>query len=85
MALQVPEWLTRHGGSLKAGSDDRTCFVMLGGQPLYAVVPVPVTGKFGCTIIQANNGQRIDCAAAAASSEEARQLGLEQLRQTLGW
>jgi hypothetical protein len=85
MALEVPEWLARHGGSLKDGFDDRTCFVMLSGQPLYAIVPRPVEGKFGCTIIQVNNGKRIESNATAASGEEALRQGLEELRQALGW
>ena len=85
MALQAPEWLTRHSGDLKEGFDDRTCFVMLNGQPLYTIVPHPVEGKFGCVIIQANNGKHIESNATASSSEEALRLGLEELRQVLGW
>jgi hypothetical protein len=85
MALDAPEWLTRHGGALKPGSDDCTCYVMLDSQPLYAVVPLPVAGKFGCTVIQTNNGKRIEATSTAPSAEEALRLGLEALRQTLGW
>ena len=85
MTLDAPEWLTRHGGSLKPASDGSTCYVMLNGQPLYAVVPVPVAGKFGCTIIQTNNGKRIENNTTAGSAEEALRLGLEELRNSLGW
>jgi hypothetical protein len=85
MALEAPEWLTQHGGSLKAGSDEHTCYVMLNGQPLYAVVPRPVAGKFGCTVIQTNNGQRIETNTLATSELEAQRLGLDELRQALGW
>jgi hypothetical protein len=58
---------------------------MLNGQPLYAVIPTPVKGRFGCAIVQANNGQRIDISGSADSAEDALGLGLEHLRQTLGW
>ena len=85
MVLEAPPWLTRHGGTLKEGSDALTCYVMLNGQPLYAVVPRPVAGKFGCTVIQTNNGQRIETSTLAASEQEAQRLGLEELRQALGW
>jgi hypothetical protein len=85
MPLEAPEWLTRHGGTLKDGTDGRTCYVMLGGQPLYAVVPRPVEGKFGCTVIQTNNGMHVDTTKLATSEQEAMRLGLEELRQTLGW
>jgi hypothetical protein len=85
MAVAAPEWLTRRGGSLKAGNDGESCLVMVGGEPLYAVVPVPVAGKFGCTIVQANNGKRIESGGTAASAEEAQRLGLEELRKAMGW
>jgi len=85
MALAAPEWLSRHGGSLKPGMDGRTCYLMLNDQPLYAVIPVPVTGKFGCTVIQTNNGKRIESTSTAASAEEALSLGLEEARKALGW
>jgi hypothetical protein len=85
MALTAPEWLTRRGGSLKAGTDGSTCYVLLNGQPLYAVVPMPVTGKVGWTIVQTNNDKRIEGNATATSAEEALRRGLEHLRNVLGW
>jgi len=85
MVLEVPEWLSRHGGSLKPATDGRTCYLMLNDQPLYAVVPVPVSGKFGCTVIQTNNGKRIECGSTATSADEALRLGLEEARKALGW
>jgi hypothetical protein len=85
MALTAPEWLTKRGGSLRRGSDDRTWFVMLGGQPQYKLVPVPVRGKVGVAISQTINGKRIDSASTAANEEEAVRAGLEDLRKALGW
>jgi hypothetical protein len=85
MALAAPEWLTQRGGGLKMGSDGHTCYVMLNDQPWYAVLPVPVAGKYGCTLIQTNNGQRIECGGTAASADEALRLGLEDLRKAMGW
>jgi hypothetical protein len=85
MALTAPEWLTRRGGSLKPGSDSRTVYVMLNHEPLYSIIPVPVAGKFGCTIIQTNNGKRIDSSSTAATADEALRLGLEDLRKAVGW
>jgi len=58
---------------------------MLNNQPLYAVVPVPVAGKFGCAIIQANSGKRLETSTTAASPGEAFRLGLEEVRKALGW
>jgi hypothetical protein len=85
MALTAPEWLTQRGGGLKPGSDARAYFVMLNSQPLYTVLAVPVAGKFGCTIIQANNGKRLDSSGTAATVDEALRLGLEDLRKAMGW
>jgi hypothetical protein len=58
---------------------------MLDDQPLYALVTVPVAGKFGCAIIQTNNGKRLETSSTAASAEEALRLGLEEVRKALGW
>jgi len=85
MQLTAPEWLTRHGGQLQWGSDGRTCFVLFGQNPQYALEPIPVAGRFGCVIRQTINGRRIDCSAQAATAEAALQAGLEDLRQALGW
>jgi len=85
MAVPIPEWLARRGGSLKMGSDGSSCLVMLNDQPLYAVVPVPVAGKLGCVIVQTNNGKRMECGGTAASPEKALRLGLEELRKAMGW
>jgi hypothetical protein len=81
----APEWLAQRGGSLKPSTDGQSSYLMLNGQPLYAVIPTPVKGRFGCAIVQANNGQRIDIGDTAASADDALRLGLEHVRQVLGW
>jgi hypothetical protein len=85
MALAAPDWLSRHGGSLKPGSDGRSVYLMVNDQPLYAVVTVPVAGRFGCSIIEANNGKRLETSSTATSAEDALRLGLEEVRKALGW
>jgi hypothetical protein len=85
MNLTAPEWLTRHGGSIKLGSDGHTWFVLLGAKPQYALVPRPVGDKFGCYIKQTNNGKAIDTNTAGPNVEEALKGGLEDLRKALGW
>ncbi len=85
MAVEVPEWLKKHGGSLKLASDGRTWLMFMGPQPNYKLVPVPVGGKFGCNVVQTNNGKPVACQAVAATGDEAIRAALEELRQALGW
>ncbi len=85
MALETPAWLKQHDGALKLGSDQRTWFVLLGPQPQYSLVPIPVKGKFGCTVKQTNNGRQLESAGTYSSAEEALRGGLEDLRGALGW
>ena len=40
--MTVPDWLTQRGGNLKLGSDGRTWYVLIGLQPQYSIVAVPV-------------------------------------------
>ena len=85
MAVDVPEWLKKHGGSLKLASDGHTWLVLMGAQPNYKLVPVPVGGKFGCNVVQTINGKEVVSHAAAATGDEAIRGALEDLRQALGW
>jgi hypothetical protein len=85
MAVTAPEWLTRRGGSLKLASDDRTWYVLLDGEPNYAVVERPVAGKFGSLVKVVNSGRPVESTSTAASPEEAVAAGLEDLRKALGW
>lgn len=83
--MTAPEWLTRHGGSLKLGSDQRTWYVIVGGKPIYSVSDVPQNGRFGCKVRQTNNGEMLNVCGSFASADEAVAGGLEELRKTLGW
>jgi hypothetical protein len=58
---------------------------LLGGQPQYSLVAVPVDGRFGCAIRQTINGERIASKGVYDSEEEAIGGGLEDLRRALGW
>jgi hypothetical protein len=83
--VTVPDWLTQRGCDLKLGSDGRTWYVLLDGQPHYSLVAVPVSGRFGCAIRQTINGQRIEGLGVHATPDEAIRAGLEDLRKALGW
>jgi hypothetical protein len=85
MAVTAPDWLTRHGGELRASQDAHSWMVVFGGDVQYVLIPVPAGGKFGCRITQTINGKRQDLPAPAPSLEEAVRAGLEVLRQGLGW
>jgi len=83
--MTTPDWLALRGGELKLGSDGRTWYFIVGGQPQYSLVTVPTGGRFGCTIRQTINGKRIASAGVHASAEDAIRAGLEDLRKELGW
>jgi hypothetical protein len=85
MSVAVPGWLSQRGGALQMASDKKTWFVMVGGQPQYALQPVPVGGQLGCAIRQTINGRRVESTAKAPTAEAALQAGLEELRNALGW
>jgi hypothetical protein len=83
--MTTPDWLRQRGGELKLGTDGRTWYFIVGGQPQYSLVAVPAGGRFGCTIRQTINGKRIASAGVHASAEDAIRAGLEDLRKELGW
>jgi hypothetical protein len=85
MAVTAPDWLTRHGGSLRASKDGLSWTVYLNGEPQYAVVPVPAEGKHSCKVFQTINGKRLDDGQTFATLEDAARGGLEALRKALGW
>jgi hypothetical protein len=85
MSVTTPDWLTRRGGALVPRPDGNSWAVLLNGEPLYALVPVPIAGKHGCQVIQTNNGRRFDTGSSHATLDEALQGGLEDLRKALGW
>ena len=83
--MTVPDWVKQRGCDLKLGSDGRTWFFLIGGEPQYSLVAVPVSGRFGCTIRQTINGKRIESLGVNATSDDALRAGLEDLRKALGW
>jgi hypothetical protein len=83
--MTAPDWLIQRGGDLKVGSDGCTWYFLLGGQPQYSLVAVPVAGRFGCAIRQTINGRRIESSGVYATADEAVGGGLEDLRKALGW
>ncbi len=85
MALTTPEWLAQRRGALREGSDRHAWFVLFGDEPQYRLAPTPVAGKYGCQIVQTNNGRRLDSTRTYATPEEAVRGGLEDLRKALGW
>lgn len=85
-APNVPEWLKLRDGGIKPGVRPETCFVMVGGQPLYKLEVRPATGKYACAVTHTVNGKRVDDAKAGyATAADAVAGGLEQLRNSLGW
>lgn len=81
----TPDWLAKRGGELRRGVNDLTWLILLNGSPHYRLSITPVKGKFGCSVIQTNNGKRLDKGTAGASTDAALQTGLADLRETLGW
>ena len=83
--MTTPDWLTRHDGEARPSKDGRSVAVHLNGAPQYLLVLAPTAGKYGCKVMQSNNGQRLDGGSAFPSPEAAFQGGLEDLRKALGW
>ncbi len=83
--MTTPEWLTLHGGEARLSKNSQSATVYLGGEPQYLLILAPTTGRFGCKVIQSNNGKRLDGGAAFPSPDAALQGGLEDLRKALGW
>ena len=85
MAMTVPDWLTKRGGSLTPGVNKDMFFVLIGGVPQYKVEARPAKGTFICAVQQSVNGKRLDDATAYPTADAAVAGGLEQLRNKLGW
>jgi hypothetical protein len=85
MAVTAPQWLTQHGGELRASKDGKSYTVYLRGEPQYLLLPVPAGGKHACRVSQTINGKRLDGGATFATLDEAAGGGLEDLRKALGW
>jgi hypothetical protein len=85
MAVATPDWLTKHGGDVRASKDQRRYVVYFAKEPQYVVEVVPVSGKFGTRVMQTINGRRVESNNVFPSMEEAVAGGLEDLRKHLGW
>jgi hypothetical protein len=83
--MTTPDWLAQHGGEARLSKDGKSATVSIGGEPQYLLMLAPVAGKFGCKVVQSNNGKRLDGGAAHPSPEAAFEGGLEDLRKALGW
>jgi hypothetical protein len=59
--------------------------VLLGKEPQYLLIPVPIAGRFGCAVMQTINGKRLDGTGTYPTEDEALRGGLEDLRKALGW
>lgn len=82
--MTAPEWLTARDGGLTTGPVGAT-FVTLDGEPLWRLDAVPAKGQFTCTIVQTNNGKRLDAGKVYPDRDAAIAGGLEELRARLGW
>jgi hypothetical protein len=85
MALETPTWLAKHDCKLEATANGEEYLVQFDKKPQYLLVPIPLGGKFGCSVTQTINGRRLDGGATYSSPEDAIRGGLEDLRQALGW
>jgi hypothetical protein len=85
MTPTTPDWLLRHGGSLEPTVGSHAYLIKLADNPQYLLKPVPLAGRFGCSVSQTINGKRLDSGAAFPTMEEALRGGLEDLRKALGW
>jgi hypothetical protein len=85
MTVSAPDWLTKHGGELRASQDGRSWMVYFADQMQFVIVPTPAGGKHACKVTQTNNGVRFDAGATFPSLEDAARGGLEDLRKAMGW
>jgi hypothetical protein len=83
--LPAPDWLTRHGGSVRPALNGHGWFVDFAGGPQYQLTLVPVGGVHGCKVIQAVNGRPVPFDGMYGTPEEALRGGLEVIRKALGW
>jgi hypothetical protein len=85
MAVTAPDWLTHREGKLVAGGDGRSAAIYFRGEPNYLLKVVPVTGRFGCEVVQTINGRRLERGGPYPSVDDAFRGGLEDLRTAMGW
>jgi hypothetical protein len=85
MAIPAPDWLTKHGCTIRPGVNGQSWFVLLDGEPQYELRPTPASGEYSCTVTQTVNGRHLEKGGKYPSAEDAVRGGLEELRQALGW
>ena len=79
--MTTPDWLTQHGGEVRVSKNGLSLTAYVGGQPQYLLMLAPVDGKYGCKVVQSNNGKRLDGGASFPTTEAAFQGGLDDLRK----
>jgi hypothetical protein len=84
MTVATPAWLAQHGGAVRAAGDGKW-LVVFDDRPQYYLTPLPVEGRFGCAVVQTVNGRQVASRGTAPTAEGAVAVGLEDLRQELGW
>jgi hypothetical protein len=77
--------VSQHDGRVIRDDATRRWLVYFHNEPQYRLDPQPAGGRFGCEIVQTNNGKHIGSASISASEEEAIQSALETLRKIVGW
>jgi hypothetical protein len=85
MSVATPDWLSRHGGELRANPDGQSHAVYFGPEPEYVLRLFPVQGKCSCRVQQTINGKLLESGAAHPTPDDALRGGLEDLRKALGW
>jgi hypothetical protein len=85
MSVATPEWLTRHGGELRANPDGQSFAVYFGHELEYVLRLVPVKGQHGCLVKQTINGKHLESGTPRPTADDALRGALEDLRQALGW
>lgn len=85
MSVAAPAWLAKRGGAFRPGTDGLSWLVVLDKEPQYLIKPHPAAGKFGCEVLQTNNGKRLGSNSIYTSEDAALHGGLEDLRKALGW
>lgn len=83
--MNAPEWLTLRDGTIKAGVQAHSLFVLLSGKPQYRLDARPAKNQYSCSVIQTVNGKQIDVKAGYTTLDAAFVGGLDQLREKLGW
>lgn len=83
--MTTPHWLTQRSGELRLATDGHSASVYFAGQLQYVLLPIPAKGQHACRVTETINGRRLESQKTYATSEQALQGGLDDLREKLGW